>query len=633
MRPDLPTGTVTFLFTDVEGSTRLLHELGAEAYAEALAEHRRVIRGACASHGGVEVDTQGDAFFFAFPTAPGALAAASAFTAALSTGPIRVRVGVHTGTPLLTDEGYVGSDVHRAARIAAAGHGGQVLVAASTAALVDVELRDLGEHRFKDLADPERVFQLESRDFAPLKSLFRTNLPVPANPLVGREQELDDVLGLLTGDGSRIVTLTGPGGVGKTRFSVAVAAEAAASFPDGVWFVPLANLRSPDLVLPTIASVLGVDGDLARHIGEDACLLVLDNLEQVIDASGEIATLVSSCPRLRLLITSREALRVGAEREYPIAPLSTSSSVELFRQRATGAVPGSEVDVGTAAAICDRLDGLPLAIELAAVRTKALTPTQLLDRLSARLDLLKGGRDADPRHATLRATIEWSFDLLSAKEQGLFERLGVFVGGCTLEAAETVCDADIDELQSLVEKSLVRFSRERYWMLETIYAFASERLAGVRRVGRAAAPARGVGRGLRGTRRTGARPGQPRPVARPAGRRARQPSSGPALGHGRPGRRAGAAAGGPERHVLVGARSHDGRAAVARRGARDPRRDAADAPRASARGGRAPRPSTRRSRDGPAARRRERPARPTLGRHEPACTNAPDPGARRRQRR
>src|SRR5512134_1784884 len=234
MRRDLPSGTVTFLFTDVAGSTRLLHEFGAQGYAEALAEHRRVIREACASQGGVEVDTQGDAFFFAFPTAPGALAAASAFTEALASGPLQVRVGLHTGSPLLTEEGYVGGDVHRAARIAAAGHGGQVLVSASTAQLVKLELRDLGEHRLKDLSAPERVYQLGEGDFPALKSLYRSNLPVPATPFLGRERELADVVALMSDDDGRLLTLTGPGGTGKTRLGLQAAAKASERFPDGV---------------------------------------------------------------------------------------------------------------------------------------------------------------------------------------------------------------------------------------------------------------------------------------------------------------------------------------------------------------------------------------------------------------
>ncbi len=476
MRDDLPTGTVTFLFTDVEGSTKLLHSLGAEAYAEALAEHRRVIRAACAAEGGVEVDTQGDAFFFAFPTAPGALAAARALTESLAPGPIHVRVGLHTGTPLVTGEGYVGDDVHRAARIAAVGHGGQVLVAASTATLVGVDgLVDLGEHRFKDLAAPERVYQLGEQAFLPLRSLYRSNLPLAANPLIGRKKELADVLQALL-DGSRAVTITGPGGVGKTRFALAVAGEAAEAFPDGVWFVPLAALRDPALVLPTVAEAIAADGDVARHIGDGACLLFLDNLEQVVDAAPRLGELAGKCPRLRLLVTSREAMRIAIEREYPLSPLPESPSVELFRQRLDTVAPELEVEYATAAAICDRLDRLPLAIELAAARCKALSPEQILARLSESLDLLRGGRDADPRQQTLRATIEWSYGLLSEEEQRLVRALSVFRGGCTLEAAEEVCGAELDTLQSLVEKSLLRFSGERYWMLETIREYARERL-------------------------------------------------------------------------------------------------------------------------------------------------------------
>jgi class 3 adenylate cyclase len=262
MRAELPTGTVTFLFTDVEGSTRLLHELGAEGYASVLAEHRRVVREACAAEGGVEVDTQGDAFFFAFPTAPGAIAAAGAMTEALAQGPIQVRIGLHTGTPLLDEEGYVGGDVHRAARIAAAAHGGQVLVSAATAQLVDVELADLGEHRLKDLSAPERIFQLGEAEFPPLKSLYLTNLPVPATPFLGRERELAEVAGLLAD--TRLLTLTGPGGTGKTRLALQAAAAAADAFPDGVYWVPLAPLRDPELVLATASQSIGGPATASR---------------------------------------------------------------------------------------------------------------------------------------------------------------------------------------------------------------------------------------------------------------------------------------------------------------------------------------------------------------------------------
>jgi len=271
---ELPSGTVTFLFTDVEGSTRLLHELGAEGYADALAAHRRILRAAFAGYGGAEVDTQGDAFFVAFPTAPGALQAAAEATEGLASGPIRVRMGIHTGTPHLGDEGYVGVDVHRAARIAACGHGGQVLVSASTAALTGTEgLRELGEHRLKDLSAPERLYQFGDAEFPPLKSLYRTNLPIPATPFLGRDEELAEVASLLARDDVRLLTLTGPGGTGKTRLALQAAALSADAYPQGVYWVPLAPLRDPALVLEEAAQVLGVKDGLAGHIADKELLL------------------------------------------------------------------------------------------------------------------------------------------------------------------------------------------------------------------------------------------------------------------------------------------------------------------------------------------------------------------------
>jgi predicted ATPase/class 3 adenylate cyclase len=487
VREGLPGGTVTFLFTDVEGSTRLLHELGAEAYAEALAEHRRVVREACAVEGGVEVDTQGDAFFFAFPTAPGALAAAGEMTDALASGQVQVRVGLHTGTPLLTEEGYVGGDVHRAARIAAAGHGGQVLVSSSTAQLVELELRDLGEYRFKDLGAPERIFQLGEGDFPALKSLYRTNLPVPATPFLGRERELAEVVELLTREDVRLLTLTGPGGTGKTRLALQAAAEASDSFPDGVFWVALAPLHDPGLVLSSVAQVLEVDepaGELidalAAQLAGKRLLLVLDNAEHLLpDLASTLAALAAACPTLRLLVTSRESLHVAVEIEHPVPTLEPADGVALFRQRAAA----HGVDVAPSPRVeelCARLDELPLALELAAARTKLFSPEQLLERISQRLDLLKAGRDADPRQQTLRATIEWSHDLLSDEEQELFSRLSVFAGGCTYEAAEDVAGADADTLQSLLDKNLARRRdgdpAPRFWMLETIREYAVERL-------------------------------------------------------------------------------------------------------------------------------------------------------------
>jgi predicted ATPase/class 3 adenylate cyclase len=474
MRSDLPSGTVTFLFTDVEGSTKLLHELGADAYAEALHEHRRVIREASARHDGVEVDTQGDAFFFAFSTAPGAIGAAGAMTEALASGPIRVRVGLHTGSPLLTEEGYVGDDVHRAARIAAAGHGGQVLVSSSTAQLAEIELHDLGEHRFKDLSAPERMYQLGDGDFPALKSLFRTNLPVPTTPFLGRERELAEVVGLL--EGTRLLTLTGPGGTGKTRLAAQAAGMTSDGYPDGVWWVPLAALREPELVLETAAQVVGSKNGLAEHIADKSLLILFDNFEQVVEAAGDVGSLLSSCPNLDLLVTSREPLHVTGEQEYPVPPLVHEEGVGFFLARARAVKPGFQPDEAVSE-ICRRLDDLPLALELAAARVKALSSAQILERLEQRLPLLTGGaRDLPERQRTLHAAIEWSYDLLNDEEQTLFGRLSVFRGGCTLEAAEDVCDADVDTLQSLVDKSLLRHTNERYWMLETIREYASERL-------------------------------------------------------------------------------------------------------------------------------------------------------------
>jgi predicted ATPase len=459
---------------DVEGSTRLLHELGAEAYAQALAEHRLVVREACARHGGVEVDTQGDAFFVAFPTAPGALAAAGEIREGLARGPIRLRMGLHTGTPHVTEEGYVGVDVHRAARIAASGHGGQVLVSASTAALVGPDdLRDLGEHRLKDLAAPERVYQLGQADFPPLKTLYRTNLPVPATPFLGREAELREVLRLV--EGTRLLTLTGPGGTGKTRLALQAAAEASDRFPDGVFWVPLAPLRDPELVLEAAGEAVGANDGLSEHIADKSVLLLLDNFEHVVDAAVSMAQLLSACPNLELLVTSRELLRVPGEQAYPVPPLDPRDGEELFLARALAARPDFEATPAVSE-LCARLENLPLALELAAARVRVLSPERLLERLSQRLDLLKGGRGIDPRQQTLRATIEWSHELLDADEQRLFARLAVFRGGCTLDAAEAVCDTDLDTLESLVDKSLVRVRGDRFWMLETIREYAVERL-------------------------------------------------------------------------------------------------------------------------------------------------------------
>ena len=464
---ELPRGTVTFLFTDIEGSTRLLHELGADEYANALAEHRRVLREAFERHGGVEVDTQGDAFFVAFPTAPGALDAAREAQQELE---LPVRMGLHTGTPLLTEEGYVGADVHRAARIAAAGHGRQVLVSTATAALVDSsELHDLGEHRLKDFDGPVRIFQLGGAEFLPLKSISNTNLPRPASSFVGRRREVAEVVATLR-DGARLVTLAGPGGAGKTRLALEAATELIPDFTAGVFWISLATIRDPALVMDTVAKTLGAKDGAATHIGNRELLLLLDNYEQVVETAPELSELLGACPNLRLLVTSRELLRIEGEVEYPVPPLADGEAVELFCARSR-LEPDEDIGV-----LCRRLDDLPLAVELAAARTSVLTPTQILERIGQRLDLLKGGRATDPRQQTLRATIEWSTDLLSDEEQHLFARLAVFSGGCTLEAAEEIVEAELDTLQALVEKSLVRFTNGRFWMLETIREFACEQL-------------------------------------------------------------------------------------------------------------------------------------------------------------
>ena len=476
MLQELPTGTVTFLFTDVEGSTKLLHELGAEAYAAALAAHRLVIREACARQDGVEVDTQGDALFVAFATALAALAAAAELTEALASGPVSVRVGVHTGTPLVSEEGYVGVDVHRAARIAASGHGGQVLVSQSTASLVDGELRDLGEHRFKDLLAAERVYQLGSREFPPLKSLSRTNLPVAAWPLLGRERELEEIRGLVAG-GVRVLTLTGPGGSGKTRLALQAAAELSDEFPDGTFFTGLAPLRETRTVRSAVAESAGLqaDDDLVGWLASRRVLLVLDNLEQLEGVAAVVAELLVG--DVVVLATSRAPLHLTAERELPVEPLADEPAAELFVSRAAAAGRTITVDE-TVTAVCRRLDNLPLAIELAAARVKLLSPAALLQRLDQALPLLAGGAvDLPERQRTLRATIEWSHDLLEADAQAAFRRLSVFRGSFTLDAAQAITGADLDQLAALLDHSLLKtLGDERFFLLETLREYARERL-------------------------------------------------------------------------------------------------------------------------------------------------------------
>jgi predicted ATPase/class 3 adenylate cyclase len=475
-----PMGTVTLVFTDVERSTQLLSELGEEDYQERLAEHRRVLRDAFGRHGGYEVDNAGDGFLFAFGSARGALEAVSETMATLDPGPIRIRVGVHTGEPVLDPPKYIGLDVHRAARIMAAGHGGQVLVSRSTRDALDgsFPLRDLGEHRLKDFAEPVRLYQLGEERFAPLRTLFLSNVPTPATAFVGRERERAELVELLR-DGVRLLTLTGPGGTGKTRLAVSVADELRDGFRDGVWWVPLAPLRDARLVLAEVARTLGITGEPGRDLADTLAvalsgrklLLLLDNAEHLLPDVAETVLSLSRPEGPTLLVTSRERLQLGAEQVYPVPPLASEEGIELFVSRAQALDPGFRAS-GAVEELCVRLDNLPLAIELAAGRTPALSVEQILDRLGRRLDLLAGGRDADPRQRTLRATIEWSYLLLDAAERDLFENLSVFADGCMLEAAEEVSAAEVETLASLVDKSLVRRSDDRHWLLETIREYA-----------------------------------------------------------------------------------------------------------------------------------------------------------------
>ena len=513
---ELPTGTVTFLFSDIEGSTRLAHELG-ERWPETLEHHRRLLRTAFERNAGVEVGTEGDSFFVAFARARDALAAAAEGQRALASDSwpgelaLRVRMGVHTGEALVTGANYVGVDVHRAARVMAAGHGGQIVVSQATANLVahdlpeGTSLSDLGEHSLKDLTLPQRLFQLTVDElpaaFPALKTLGvrPTNLPAQPTPLIGREREVAELGELLGRPDVRLVTLTGPGGTGKTRLALQLGAELIDGFAAGVFVVDLAPIRDPALVLATIAQTLSLreqpgqtlEETLSEYVRDKELLLLLDNLEQLLDVAPTLADVLGAASRLKLLATSRSPLRLAAEQHYPLETLADEPALELFLARARAARPDFELDGQreTVAEICRRLDNLPLAIELAAARVRAVSPDAILSRLESRLRLLTGGaRDLPERQQTLRAAIDWSHDLLSDDDRTLFRRLGVFVGGCTLEAAEAICDPGgelaidvLDGLSSLVDKSLLRPGRElagepRFWMLETIREYAAHLL-------------------------------------------------------------------------------------------------------------------------------------------------------------
>jgi predicted ATPase/class 3 adenylate cyclase len=472
----LPTGTVTFLFTDVEGSTRVLRELGADRYAEVLAAHRRELRAIFARHGGTEIDTQGDAFFVAFDRATDAVAAADEARGELAEGLLICRVGLHTGEPTLTPDGYVGMDVHRAARIAAAAHGGQAVLSQTTRGLLadDIVVRDLGRHRLKDMAHPLRLYQLGEDDHPPLRSLAWAHLPAQPTPLVGREHELQEISDLVKEH--RLVTLTGPAGSGKTRLAVEFAAEAAGSFSDGVFWVPLHALREPDLVLPTMGQVVGAQNGVADHLRSARALLVLDNLEQLLPAALQLSELLRLAPGVKLVVTSREPLHIRAEREYRVAPLAEDEAVALFVARAQAVERGFEHS-DAVVEICRRLDCLPLAVELAAARVRVLSPDAILARLDRRLQLLTGGpRDVPAKQRGLRAALDWSYELLSDPERRIFGRCSVFAGSWTLDTAEAMWDADVDTLHALTDKSLVRVETDRFSMLETVREYASERL-------------------------------------------------------------------------------------------------------------------------------------------------------------
>jgi predicted ATPase/class 3 adenylate cyclase len=493
------------LFSDIEGSTALLSRLG-DRYGEALAAQRTVMRAAISASRGHEMGTEGDSFFVVFGSAADAVAccvevqrvlAGQAWPGGVA---VRVRMGLHSGEPVRHQDGYVGMDVNRAARIAAAAHGGQVVLSDATRLLAQsrlpagVSVRDLGLHRLKDLQLPERIYQLAApglaERFPPLKSLgAATSLPVPPTALVGRDEEIERLRAVLARPGVRLVTLTGAGGIGKTRLAVQAAAGLPDEFPDGLWWIGLAPLSRGEEMLSAVAQVLGVrekggtglERAVATRLEGRRLLIVLDNAEHLLpDVADVVVRLLSASDRLVVLATSRERLQLSAEHVYPVPPLSAADAVVLLQQRAAAAgVVAGEPQVLDR--LCARLDRLPLALELAAARLRVFSPAQLLDRIDARLDLFTGPRDAEPRHRTLRATIEWSHDLLTGPEQALFRRLAVFAGDCTLDAAESVCRPDPGALDGLLDKCLVvrgdDIAEPRFGMLESIRDFAAERLA------------------------------------------------------------------------------------------------------------------------------------------------------------
>jgi predicted ATPase/class 3 adenylate cyclase len=526
---EAPTGTVTFLFTDIEGSTKLW-ERYPEAMRAALARHDEILRDTIEEHGGYVFKTVGDAFCCAFPTAPDALEAALDAQRLLlkerwdESSPLRVRMALHMGAAEERDGDYFGPPVNRVARLLSAAHGGQVLLSLPTHEMVRDQLPsgatliDLGERRLKDLFRPERIFQLVAAglpsEFPPVRTLetHPNNLPLQPTPLVGREREVGEISERLRTEEVRLLTLIGPGGVGKTRLALQAGADHLEEFDDGVFFIALATIRDPALVLPTIAGPLGVKESaqqplmqtLTSYLQEKKLLLLLDNFEQVLEGATVVRELLAACPKLKVLATSRIPLRLYGEQEYMVSPLGLPDpkvlpplkvlthyeAVRLFIERARAVKADFDVTNDSALAvaeICARLDGLPLAIELAAARVRLLPPQKMLERLGNRLKLLKGGaRDLPMRQQTLRGTIDWSYELLTEEEKTLFGRLSVFSGGRTLEAMEEICDPQgaldaLEGAESLLEKNLLRQEEgvggePRYVMLETVHEYAREKL-------------------------------------------------------------------------------------------------------------------------------------------------------------
>ena len=532
----LPTGTVTFLFTDIEGSTKLWEKY-PDGMKSALVRHDEILRAAIEAHGGYVFKTVGDAFCAAFGTAPDALEATLEAQRALSTeewgetGPLKVRASLHTGAAEERDGDYYGPPVNRVARLLSAGHGGQVILSQPTYDLVrdelpeGVSLSDMGEHRLKDLARPEQVFQVVfpdlAADFAPLKTLDTrpNNLPVQPTPFIGREKELEAVSRLLAQEDVRLLTLIGPGGTGKTRLGLQIAADLIEDFEEGVFFVSLDSISDPDLVSSTIAHTLGLQEiggqsiveSTKNYLRDKEILLLLDNFEQVVPAAPFVSDLLAACSKLKVLVTSREVLHLSGEQSFPVPPLTLPEgkaqdssgedfvatltqyeAVRLFIERARSVKPDFEVTSENAPAvaeICHRLDGLPLAIELAIARIRLLTPQKMLERLVNKLPLLtKGARDLPERQQTLQGAIAWSHDLLEESEKVLFRRLSVFSGGCSLEAAEEVCNTEadleidvLDGIGSLVDKSLLRQEEvegeARFVMLGTVREYGLERMS------------------------------------------------------------------------------------------------------------------------------------------------------------